>query len=159
MFDSLKTGAVELISNPNFLIVIIISAIFIGVALYVYSTYISPKLDPSFVPNKEFVEKNGDKKAVIYFFYTNWCPHSKKSKPIFENVMKTFNGKSINGTIVTFTLIDAEKDDGKLSDFEGTHKVQIDGFPTIYLVNGDKIIEYDANPTEESLSEFLHTAL
>ena len=63
MFDSLKTGAVELISNPNFLIVIIISAIFIGVALYVYSTYISPKLDPSFVPNKEFVEKNENKKA------------------------------------------------------------------------------------------------
>ena len=52
-------------------------------ALYVYNYYISPKLDPSFVPNKEFVkEEEAPKKADLYFFYTEWCPHSKKSKPI-----------------------------------------------------------------------------
>jgi|TARA_B100000795_G_scaffold269271_1_gene258154 thiol-disulfide isomerase/thioredoxin len=159
MFESLKSGTLQLFSKPKFLIVITISALFMGIALYVYTSYISPKLDPSFVPNREFVEKNEEKTASVYFFYTEWCPHSKKSKPIFEKVMRTFNGKSVNGTTLTFNLINGEKDDDKLLDFEGTHKVQIDGFPTIYLVNGDKVIEYDANPTEESLSEFLHTAL
>jgi thiol-disulfide isomerase/thioredoxin len=159
MFESLKSGTLQLFSKPKFLIVITISALFMGIALYVYTSYISPKLDPSFVPNREFVEKNEEKTASVYFFYTEWCPHSKKSKPIFEKVMRTFNGKSVNGATLTFNLINGEKDDDKLLDFEGTHKVQIDGFPTIYLVNGDKVIEYDANPTEESLSEFLHTAL
>jgi len=159
MLESLKSGATQLFSNPKFMIVIIFSALFIGIALYVYTTYISPKLNPSFVPNKEFIKADQKKTASIYFFYTDWCPHSKKSKPIFEKVMETFNGKSINGTTVSFNLINGEKEDDKLVDFEGTHKVQIGGFPTIYLVNGDKVIEYDANPTEESLSEFLHTAL
>ena len=38
-----------------------------------------------------------------------------------------------------------------MNEFEKEHKVNIDGFPSIYLVKSDSIIEYDANPTEDSL--------
>ena len=46
-----------------------------------------------------------------------------------------------------------------MNEFEKRHSVSIDGYPTIYLVKGDQVIEYDANPTQDSITEFLNTAL
>ena len=160
MLDNIKASALQLFSNKKFLAIILLSCLFIGVAIYVYMNHISPKLNPSFVPNKEFVEESDQSKnADIYFFYTEWCPHSKKSKPIFEKVKKIYDGKPINGTIIHFHEIDGEKKEEEMNIFEKEHKVNIDGFPSIYLVKKDSIIEYDANPTKKSLSEFLNTTL
>jgi len=46
-----------------------------------------------------------------------------------------------------------------MNEFEKRHNVSIDGYPSIYLVKGDQVIEYDANPTRDSITEFLNTAL
>lgn len=160
MLENIKSGLLELFANKKFLLVIILSCLFIGVAVYIYSSYISPKLDPSFVPNKEFVsEDDKPKNANIYFFYTDWCPHSKKSKPIYENVKKMYNGKQINGVIVQFHEINGEEEEDKMTDFEKEFNVDVDGYPSIFLVKEESVIEYDANPTEESLTEFLNTTL
>ena len=160
MLENLKASATQLISNKKFLAVLLLSCLFIGVAIYIYINYVSPKLNPSFVPNKEFVnESTLPKTADIFFFYTDWCPHSKKSKPIFEKVKKLYDGKPVNGTIIHFHEVDGEKQENEMNEFEKEHKVNIDGFPSIYLVKSDSIIEYDANPTEDSLNEFLNTTL
>jgi thiol-disulfide isomerase/thioredoxin len=160
MLENIKSGLLELFANKKFLLVIILSCLFIGVAVYVYSSYISPKLDPSFVPNKEFVsEDDKPKNANIYFFYTDWCPHSKKSKPIYENVKKMYNGKQINGVTVQFHEVNGEEEEDKMTDFEKEFNVDVDGYPSIFLVKEESVIEYDANPTEESLTEFLNTTL
>ena len=129
-------------------------------AIYIYLNHISPKLEPSFVPNKEFVnESTKAKNADIYFFYTDWCPHSKKSKPIFEKAKEIYDGKPINGTVMHFHEVNGEKEENEMNQFEKEHKVSIDGFPSIYLVKSDSIVEYDTNPTVESLGEFLNTTL
>lgn len=160
MLENIKSGLLELFANKKFLLVIILSCLFIGVAVYVYSSYISPKLDPSFVPNKEFVsEDDKPKNANIYFFYTDWCPHSKKSKPIYENVKKMYNDKQINGVTVQFHEVNGEEEEDKMTDFEKEFNVDVDGYPSIFLVKEESVIEYDANPTEESLTEFLNTTL
>ena len=160
MLDNLRAGLSQILTNQKFLIVLFLSAAFIAVALYVYSYYVSPKLDPSFVPNKEFVEKSDTpKKAEFYFFYTDWCPHSKTSKPIINKVKHLYDGKPINDVIVHFHEINGEKEEGEMNEFEKRHNVSIDGYPTIYLVKGDQVIEYDANPTHDSLVEFLNTTL
>ena len=81
MLENLKASAAHFLSNKKFLVIVLLSCLFIGVAIYVYLNYISPKLDPTFVPNKEFVKESDiPKNADIYFFFTDWCPHSKKSK-------------------------------------------------------------------------------
>ena len=46
-----------------------------------------------------------------------------------------------------------------MTGFEKNYNVKIDGFPTIYLVKGEQVIEYDAKPNEKTLTEFLHTTL
>jgi thioredoxin-like negative regulator of GroEL len=65
-----------------------------------------------------------------------------------ETSNKTFNGKSIN-----FIEVDCEKDT-KLAD-----QFNVKGYPTIKLVNGNQIIEYDAKPDMDTLREFINTSL
>ena len=38
-------------------------------------------------------------------------------------------------------------------------KYKVDGYPTIKLVKGNQVIEYDAKPTLENLKEFLNSTL
>ena len=158
--ESVKAYLQDIFSNKKFLLIIFISALFLGASLYVYVYYVMPKLNPSFVPNREFVkEKKGDNTVGMYFFYTNWCPHSKKSKPIWEEVKKEYNGKEINGMSLSFVEINGETDENALADFEGTYKVKVEGYPSIYMVKDDQVIEYDAKPTKETLDEFIHATL
>ena len=56
-----------LLFNKKFLIIMVIVVIFLAVAFYVYNTYIAPRINPDFVPNREF--DDGDAKdATLYFF-------------------------------------------------------------------------------------------
>ena len=60
---------------------------------------------------------------------------------------------------MNFVEVNGEEQEDDVTNFEQFHKVKVDGYPTIYLVKGDQIIEYDAKPTTETLSEFLNTTL
>lgn len=151
----------SIVADRKFMLIMAISSIFIGVALYVYYYYISPKMNPDFVPNREFVKKkdDGPENATLYLFYTNWCPHSKKALPIFNDMKEKQEGTPINDVIITFVAINGESEEGKMTDFEKGHSVKVDGYPTIFLVKGDQVVEYDAVTTEETLNEFLNTTL
>ena len=160
MLDNLKASVSQMLTNKKFLVVLFLSAVFITIALYVYNYYISPKLDPSFVPNKEFVKESNNKDvAKLYMFYTEWCPHSKKALPIIRSVKEEQDNKPINDTLVTFHEINGESGEKELTEFEDLHNVKIDGYPSIYLIKGDQVIEYDAETTKSTLKEFLNTTL
>ena len=69
--------------------------------------------------------------------------------------MKT---KEINNTPIKYRIIDGEKQEDMLNSFEIKYKVKIDSFPTTYLeINGD-ILEYNVNPSKDTLMQFLETA-
>ena len=38
--------------NKKFIIILIVADVFIGVAFWVYTTYIAPSIDPEYVPNR-----------------------------------------------------------------------------------------------------------
>jgi len=150
----------DLLTNTKFIMIIVISAIFLSLSIYVYAYYISPKLNPDFVANKEFIKESNNKDvAKLYLFYTEWCPHSKKALPVFKSVKEQHNNKPINDTLVTFHEINGESNESELSDFEQLHNVKVEGYPSIYLIKGDQVIEYDAETTEPTLNEFLNTTL
>jgi len=160
MFDNFGETMKGIVANKKFLIILAVCSIFIGLAIYVYMYYVAPKLDPSFVPNREFVkEKPPEKKATLYLFYTNWCPHSKKALPVFNSLKEKMEGKPVNDVIINFVAVNGESEEGQMTDFEKEHKVKVDGYPTIFLVKGDQVVEYDAITTEETLNEFLNTTL
>ena len=66
--------------------------------------------------------------------------------------------KNINNYNIIFVDVNGD-DEKRVSEFETEYSVKIDGFPSIYLVKDDQIIEFDANPTEDSLSQFLNTVV
>ena len=153
-----------LLFNKNFLIIMVVVAIFLGVAFYVYNTYIAPRINPDFVPNREFTT-DGDNAdiATLYFFGVDWCPYSKKAKPHWEKVKSKFNGKTENNVTINFVEIDGEKQEKELENFENEYltpnQKKIDGYPSIWMVKGSDVIEYDAKPNTKSLTEYIKAAV
>ena len=149
--------------NKKFLIIMVIVVIFLGVAFYVYNTYIAPRINPDFVPNREFTTDGEIKNATLYFFTVDWCPYSKKAKPIWNKIKKQFDGKSINNITLSFAEIDGEKDEHQLESFENEYLApndkKIDGYPSIWMVKGNQVVEFDAKPDKNSLTEFINAML
>ena len=114
------------------------------------------------MPNREF-DDGEIKDATLYFFTVDWCPYSKKAKPIWKKVKKQFDGKEINHITLNFKEIDGEKQETELENFENEYLVpndkKIDGYPSIWMVKGDQVIEYYAKPDVNSLTEFINSML
>jgi thiol-disulfide isomerase/thioredoxin len=96
-----------------------------------------------------------DSTAKFMFFYTTWCPWSKKAqvpwssfKEQQKNTRYTYGGKT-----VVFEDINADSDKGK------TALYQIKGYPTFKLETKDNVFEMKNAPTTESFREFLKNAL
>ena len=151
----------NMVFNKKFVIILFVVSIFIAVAFYVYTTYISPQMDPDYVPNREFTEQGEDQSADLYLFTAEWCPYSKKAKPIWEKTKEQFNGKNINNTNLRFIELDGEKNEKEMENFENKflNGKKIDGFPSIYMVKNDQVIEYEAKPNAEILKQFIESVL
>ena len=147
--------------NPKFLFIIVLLAIFISLAFFVYNKYVAPKLNPDFVPNKEFVQKNSDvDEAILYYFRVDWCPICKnKSDPVMKELKEFYEKNPPKSLPLTFITINPEKDPGAAEGFEEKFNLNVDGYPSIFLVKGDKIVEFNANPTIDTLKDFIHAAL
>ena len=151
----------SMIFNKKFIIILFVVTIFIAVAFFVYNTYISPKIDPDYVPNKEFTTKGEETPSDLYFFTAEWCPYSKKAKPIWEKLKKQYDVQSINNTRLRFLEVDGEKDEKDMENFESKYLngKKIEGFPSIYMVKDDQVIEYEAKPNFEILKQFIESVL
>jgi thiol-disulfide isomerase/thioredoxin len=139
--------------NTQFLVILFVVVLFLIAALFVYRRYISSGLKKNFVTNNEFTNEGAIETADIYFFYTTWCPHCKTAKPIWEDLKSEFAEKKVNGIKINFFEVDCDKDPAT------TDKFKVKGFPTIKLVKGKQIIEYDAKPSKVNLIEFVNTSL
>jgi hypothetical protein len=167
MMANAKHTVMQAVTNKKFLIILFLLVLFIALAFWVYTTYIAPKLNPEYKDNKEFIGDGDDEGAVtnanIYAFYTDWCPHCKTNiiaaDSGWKKTMDKYNGQKINGITVTFVEVNGEKEEGTLQSFESDHSVNITGFPTIYLVKGNNVIEFDSDITQDNLTNFLNTAL
>jgi thiol-disulfide isomerase/thioredoxin len=147
-------------------VVIILGIIvfFILLTLYVYRTHVVPKLNPDFVSDKEFVNKEGEaaKKATLMYFYADWCPHCKAAKPHLEETKSTYDastsGKMVNGYSIYFDYVNCS-DDSNSAVIEKMDKYNVDGFPTVKLLYDGKIATMDAKPDKQTIELFLNTML
>ena len=92
--ENIKNKLFSFTPNQNTIIILGVSLLFIGVAIYVYKSYIQPKLNPNYVANKEFVAQDDDEKeAEVLFFHTEWCPIVKKHDLTGNNSRKNMKEK------------------------------------------------------------------
>ena len=161
--NNLRTKLISKITSPKFLIIITLIAVFIALALFVYNKYVAPKLNPDFVPNKEFISKDskysGVDQATLYYFNVDWCPICKKCNPIFDKLEEFYKKNPIENVDFKILHINGETNESDMTSFEKQYNINIDGYPSIYLVKNDKVIEYDAKPSLKTLKEFINTTL
>jgi thiol-disulfide isomerase/thioredoxin len=141
-------------SYKYFALILCLTIIFIVAAIYTYRQYVSPRLKHKYVANNEFVPPGAESNvADLYFFYTTWCPHCKNSMPIWQSLKSEFANKEIKGFKLNFIEVDCDKEAALAEKFN------VQGYPTIKLVKGNQVIEYDAKPSKDTLMEFLQTSL
>ena len=148
--------------NKKFIIILVLLAIFIGIAFYVYNSYIAPRINPDFVPNREFTDGSDDSGvAELYLFAVDWCPYSKKTKPVWDKLKKQYDNKQINNHVVKFIHIDGDKNSKELEKFEDKYLngKKVDGYPSIFMVKDSQVIEYEAKPDTNTLTEFINSVL
>lgn len=89
---------------------------------------------------------DGDSKKCI-LFYAPWCGYCKQFMPAWNKFEEKMKNK-----------INIEKIDC-VENPEQCKKYDIQGYPTIKLVNGNKITEFNGPRNVESLIKFVSTAL
>ena len=144
-------GKMNMILIGVFILILIIFA-------FVYYFYIVPNSN-SYNTNNEPVSETSlqDKTAELLFFYTDWCPHCKTAKPIWEEIKTEYENKTINGYKIIFTEIDCTNETEEVDKMMNQYNVE--GYPTIKLLKDGKVIEYDAKPSKSTIIQFLTTVL
>lgn len=140
-------------------IILTVILLLIGYGIYVY--YVKPMLKPNSMNTSEVYNTSSTggntNQAELILFYADWCPHCKTAKPEWNNVKSQFNGKVINGYTVTFTEVNCTTETTQTQQLMDQYKVE--GFPTIKLVKGNQVIDFDAKPTTQSITQFLNSVL
>jgi len=163
--DNLKKKALDIMTNKQVIMILGISIIFIGVIFWVYGNYIAPKINPDYDANNEYIydknEKDIDKNVTITMFYTTWCPHCKAA--LDANTGGWTKAKNaipnINGYNIIWKKVDGEKEEKKMKAFEKKYSVEIDGYPSIFLVKDNNIIEFNSQINQKNLTAFISTSL
>ena len=149
----LKQKLYKNVGSVQSLVIILVVTLFIIAALIIYRKSVIGRANKKYVANNEYNKsRQGVESVDIYFFYTEWCPHCKTAKPIWFEFKKDMEGKKVNGVSVNFFEVDCDK------DTETADKFNVKGFPTIKLVRGNQVVEYDAKPDKKTLMEFVTTS-
>jgi thiol-disulfide isomerase/thioredoxin len=156
IFSRIKSAG----SNLNSTTLIIIGAVilFAVIAGVYYYYYMLPQMKAKYQPNSEHVPEGGNgNTAELLFFYADWCPHCKTAKPIWNDLKAEYENKTINGYKVVFTEINCSEETAEVDKMMNQYNVE--GYPTIKLLKDGQVIEYDAKPSKETLTQFLNTVL
>ena len=138
-------------NSVSMFVMFIIFILFIGISYYLYDRYVKKLFDTKYVENQEFTDRNTKKQVDIYFFYTNWCPHCKSSKPEWIKFQEKVGDRKINNHHVKFFEVDCDKD-SKVAD-----KYKVDEYPTIKAITRDGVFDYNAKTDSKTLMDFLES--
>jgi thiol-disulfide isomerase/thioredoxin len=103
------------------------------------------------------ISNNGleDKQAKFIFFYTTWCPWSKKAQQPWASLKEVHKNtpKKYGGTTVLFEEVNAESEEGKAALYG------VKAYPTFKLETKDKVYEMLGKPSVPAFRAFLITVL
>lgn len=143
------------------IVCILIGLIIVGIVVYYF---LQPGQKNLYKPSQAstsleegFASNDGSKSAELILFYVDWCPHCKTAKPEWETTKSTFDGKKINGYKVVFTDVNCTNETKEIEKMVTNYKIE--GYPTIKLIKDGQVIDFDAKPTQSSLTHFINSAI
>jgi thiol-disulfide isomerase/thioredoxin len=158
IFSRIKSAGSNL--NSTTMIIIVAVVFFAIIAAVYYFYYMAPQMNAKYKPNSEHIQDspNGNgNTAELLFFYADWCPHCKTAKPIWNDLKAEYENKTINGYKVVFTDVNCSEENAEVEKM--MNKYNVEGYPTIKLLKDGQVIEYDAKPSKDTLTQFLNTVL
>ena len=93
---------------------------------------------------------NNDTTPKIINFNASWCYWSKKLQPVWDDLTDYMKNKDIE-----VMDIKCELDENK----DLCNRYQIDGFPTIKLIVGNNIEDYNGDRSLEGLTKFIDDSI
>lgn len=120
---------------------------------------------------KQFYEKNfesmdtldvanasGNKQVSILFFHADWCPHCRKAQPIWDEFVTAKEESPVKGYKIDFKDVDCTSD--KNTEVQALiDQYKIESYPTIKMIKGKDVIDFDAKITPSSLDAFVNQML
>lgn len=147
-------------ANSKSLWILISIIVFSTLGIVFYFTYLSPT--SSYEPNHEHLNKEEQPHthtAEIYRFFATWCPHCTTSKPLWEEIKEEYKQKHINGYKLIFIDIDCSQEEPDPDTSKKIKEFNVTGFPTIKMLKGNEIIDYDSDLNKNTFHNFLTTCL
>ena len=80
----------------------------------------------------------------LYLFKADWCGHCIAFKPVWENLKSNLKSK------IKMITYDSKEHAKEIKDFN------INGYPTIILMNNKNAIEYSGPRNEQALTDFVN---
>ena len=150
---------IKSVTPSTFGLVFGIGLLCLAIVGYIVYTYLLPRIKEARAKlygnlSNEVEDTDAQKNINVYLFETNWCPHCKKVKPVWDEFASKYNNNTINGYYIKIdedTTIDCDSTEGE----EKANKFDIDSYPTIKAQKDNEIIEFDAKPTKENLEAFM----
>ena len=143
-------------SSKNVLIVVAV-LIFVAIGGYYIYFYMGPGAKKGAYKPNEASSVSGQKEVKIILFYVDWCPHCKTAKPEWDAVKSKYNGTSKNGYQITFVEHNCTNENAETERLIKQYKVE--GYPTIKLVKDGKVTDFDAKPTQNSLTQLIESSI
>ena len=157
---SVKTTLETIYSKRHILVMLLIACLFIWIGVYVYKTYVSSYLGSSLEGYASSMGENAppssenQKTATLYMFGTNWCPHCKTAKPIWDDYISNNENLKVGTYDILFKSVDCDAEKN-IAD-----KFNVKGYPTFKLERGPgDIVEFEAKPTHDNFTSLLQTSL
>ena len=91
---------------------------------------------------------NDDTTPKIINFNASWCYWSQKLQPVWDSLTDSMKNKDIE-------VLDIKCEEG--GNKELCDRYQVEGFPTIKLLVGNNVIDYDGERTLDGFTKFIDT--
>jgi len=141
------------------ILVVFFVILFSIVAYYGYQIYYT-KPDKA-KKDKDFSDvanmNRGENDVVIYFFYVDWCPHCKTTKPDWNRFKTDYDGRTVKDYVVRCMEINCTNETPEITNMINSYKIE--GYPTVKMLKDNQQIEFDSKVSYVNLEAFVNTML
>jgi thiol-disulfide isomerase/thioredoxin len=136
-----------------YIFVFVIFVTFGAIAYY----YLNSKVKDSQNKFKDVANASDQDVATIFMFHVDWCPHCKKAMPEWQSFVNSYDGKDVNGYVIKCVDMDCTEETSEVAST--LKKYNIESYPTVKMLRGNEVIEFDSVIKETTLTQFVETML